>query len=289
MCRACYTNPMTTITLPPDLLCKDPQALGAKLARFQRAGGGRMHMVFDFDRTLTVARDDMVGDTTSWGILHSHLPETGQQRCSELFNTYRPKELDGTLTKHEAITWWSSVLDIYAEYKLDFAAVEADFLARASIRPGAAELFQLARAHGIPTVVLSAGTKDTIDLWNATYGVAPSLVISTVLQLDDKRRVVGWHPGSLVHTLSKDEADHEELAAIRAERPFAIVVGDSLHDASMASGEAQTLRVRILDPRPDETYDPSHERHKTFERFDAIIETQSMAPLGEVLAGVLEI
>lgn len=243
----------------------------------------RIHAAADFDRTLTQRREGSQEDITSWNILRDHLPPDAQAECQRLFEIARPKELAGIMTKQDAVSWWSAVLNIYAEHHLDMKEVEEDFLDRASIRTGTKQFFDLCAKLDIPTIVLSAGVKDVIDLWSRTYDISPSLTISTELILDEQRRISGWKENTLVHVLNKSEMDHPELNRIRTERPLSIIFGDSMTDADMAAGEEEVLRVRIYDPRPDEVVDINAERAKTFERFDAMIESGTLEPLVELL------
>lgn len=216
--------------------------------------------------------------------MSEHLSPEGKQMFQDLYLKYRPKEMANAMTVEDAVDWWSSVLDMFVQEKLDLKAVEKDFLTRANIRPGAEELFALAERLGVPHPILSAGVREIIDLWSDVYSIPRSLTVATELELDEDGHIVGWNKDTLVHTLNKSEAAHEELTRIRADRPYAIAVGDSIHDKDMASGEDSVLRIRLYDPRPDEAeQDIEAERAKTFEHFDAIIENGTLHPLVELV------
>lgn len=187
------------------------------------------------------------------------------------------------MTLEDAVEWWSTVLDSYVDVRLDMNIVEQDFMNRATIRTGAKQLFDRLLDHDIPTVILSAGVTDAIDLWSREYDIAPTLVISNDLILDADRRVIGWNKDSLVHTLNKSETDHAELNAIRRARPLSIVIGDSIHDADMADGDNDVLRIRIYDPRPDEESDIEIVRAETLQRFDIMIESGSLSPIEKLI------
>lgn len=270
------------LTLPEGMTTGNPEKLHQKLTRFM-GRAAEIHVVADFDRTLTDRRPGSNEDITSWNILRDHLPRQGQQYCEALFQAARPKELAGTMTEQDAVDWWSAVLDTYAEYRIDMNDVERDFLHRATIREGSREFFTLCRGAGIPIAILSAGVKDVIDLWSDHYDVQPTLTISTKLVLDEARKITGWQKDTLVHVLNKSEVDHPELHKIRSERPLAIVFGDGIGDADMALGDEDVLRARVYDPRPDEIVDIETERARTFERFDLMIESGTLAPLVRLL------
>lgn len=267
--------------VPAGIVVADRANFQAKAAEFAAASAPGLHVIFDFDRTLTVKRPGTQDEVTTWHILREHLPEDGQVRYQRLFEKYRALELSGKMTQQDAVDWWSAILNLFVEYKIDLTAVEETFLERASIRPGTVELFEFLAAHDIPTVILSAGIREVIDIWCRKYGIEPSLVVSTALDLDSDNKIVGWQKNTLVHVLNKSETTHPELAAIRAARPKALLIGDSLDDATMAAGERDILRVRILDPRADEI-DMEHEVSRTFEKFDALIKTGSLQPLGKL-------
>ncbi|MGF7229033.1 MAG: HAD-IB family phosphatase [Candidatus Saccharibacteria bacterium] len=266
------------LVIPDGIIVADPTNFEEKLAEFAVVGAAGMHAIFDFDRTLTVKKPESQDEVTTWHILREHLPEDGQVEYQKLFEKYRALEIRGEMSQGDAVEWWSSILNLFVEHKIDLGAVEETFLDRASIRLGTVELFQLFADSDIPTIILSAGIREVIDIWCRKYGIKPSLVLSTALTLDGENKISGWQEDTLVHVLNKSESTHPELSAIRADRPKALLVGDSLDDASMAAGEGDVIRVRILDPRVDETATEQEER-KTFEKFDALIKSGDLHPL----------
>lgn len=130
--------------------------------------------------------------------------------------------------------------------------------------------------------ILSAGIRDVIEIWCQKYRIKPSLVISTALSLDGENKVAGWQKDTLVHALNKSEATHPELLAIRDRYSRTLLVGDSLNDAAMATGSEGVMRLRIYDPRADEVATDQKMR-KTFEAFDALIDTGTLYPLLELI------
>lgn len=269
--------------MPKGLSCGDHHLFLEKVARFRESGATRLHIVLDFDRTLTVSRPGAQEDVTTWHIVGSHLSQNGRLRYQELFEKYRILELEGRLTERDAVDWWSASFQLYVDERININQVDADFLARASMRPGTAALFALCQERKIPSVIMSAGIRDVIKIWARKYGINPSLVVSTALRLAGDGTILGWDERTLIHVLNKHEAGHEDLTAIRAARSNVIVVGDGMADADMAAGDANVLRVRVFDPRPDEVADISAVRQKTFARFDVLLESGTFDPLFKVL------
>lgn len=87
-------------------------------------------------------------------------------------------------------------------------------------------------------------------------GIPPPLILSTELITNTQGIVTSWKPETVVHVLNKNEVKHEELDEIRMNRPLSIVLGDSLDDANMASGDVDVLRIRVIDP--EELTNPTH-------------------------------
>lgn len=273
--------------VPEGLLTVDDEAFMRKVAEYAIAGAEGLHIIFDFDRTLTVRKSEAYDDdVTSWHILRSHLPENGdnldgRRRYDALFAKYRAKEIAEELTNEDAVDWWSSILDLFVDYRVDMHEVERDFVRRASVRPGVTELFALCKELNIPTVILSAGMRDVIDVWARAYGVEPTLVLSTALKLNDSGKVVGWDKNTLVHVMNKRETGHVEMSGIKTACPNVIVVGDSMGDADMVDNDA--IRIRVYDPRVDETGGLESVKSRTFERFDALILEGDFNPLARLV------
>ena len=272
-------------SIPDGLIVSDAAAFRAKFSDFAAAGGTDVHVVCDFDRTLTVKNSGSDDEVTTWHILRDHLPEAARKQYMQLFEKYRALELGGMLTMDGAVTWWSSILDLFVANTVNLAVVEDDFLSRANMRPGTKELFKYCADKGIPTVIFSAGIREVIDIWCRKYNIEPTLVISTSLRLTEDSRIVGWNRDTLVHALNKTEASHPGLHDLRRERRNVLLVGDGIDDASMAGGSGDVLKVRILDPRPDEADDQT-QVSRSYEKFDAIIRSGTLLPLLALLKGI---
>jgi HAD superfamily hydrolase (TIGR01544 family) len=262
---------------------RNSPALAAKIARFSAAGSTQVHVVLDFDRTLTVAKHASV-EATSWQVMERQMPPAGKAEYGALFDAYRRFELDGALTTSLAEEWWNKSLALLTKYAVDLNEVEATFLDTVALRPGATELFAAVDRQGIPAVILSAGVKDIITILLTKNGITPPLVISTELTTNTKGIVTGWQPETVVHVLNKSEVQHDELDRIRRERPLSIIIGDSLDDAHMAIGEDDVLRIRVIDPRADEQVEAALE--KTFQAFDLAVLNGNLNGVVKLIEGL---
>jgi len=249
-----------------------------KLKRLQERGASGLHIVFDFDRTMTAA--NAVGENiTSWHLISAHLPPSLKEENEAMAEVYRLKEMDRTMTPEEAVFWWGAAFDRFQKAGLNMLAIEKEFVERATVRPGTKEVFTLCQQLGIPTTILSAGIQDIIEMWCRHFEVHPTQIISNKLSLAPDGTMLGWDSTRMVHVLNKKEQAQGDMAEVRLKRPFTIVVGDSLDDASMAEGEDEVLRIRIYNPRPDERENRAEVLRETFALFDLLIEEETFNPL----------
>jgi len=274
----------TTPHIPSGFLYKDASSVEAKIIEFKKAGTSQLQLVLDFDRTLTEKSDE---NSTSWQLMRNHLPPEGKVEAQAVFDRYRALEIAGTLSSEDATTWWTTTMGIVAKYHLDMNVVEREFLSYSTIRPGTKELFELCAKHNIPTIIMSAGVKDIIEMWCRAYDIHPTIILSTELTLDEDNRVTGWKDGSVVHMFNKHELGHPELSKIRATRSHTILAGDSIHDYNMAEGTDMVFRARIVDLLDYQGLDQATVKEETFKLFDVIIENGTLAPIYQLLQTIV--
>jgi HAD superfamily hydrolase (TIGR01544 family) len=253
-----------------------------KLNKFVAEGKDKLHLLADFDRTLTVGRDKTGKDISSWEILANHLSPKAHAKQHKLYQKYRPLELSGKMTAEEAASWGHQVLTIFVENEISLLEIEKNFQQKTDIRPHAKELLDFSKKLGIPTVILSAGIKEIIDFWSKIFQVSPTLVLATMLITDSKGKIIDWDR-NIIHNFNKKEQGHQELTKIKAQRPNIILIGDALEDADMAEGDENVLRIRIVNPREDEKFNQEDFAKKTFGRFDLMIESGTLAPVLRIL------
>jgi 5'-nucleotidase len=253
-----------------------------KLNKIISDGKNKLYLLTDFDRTLTIGRDKTGKDIATWEILATHLPKEALVKQHKLYEKYRPLELSGKMTSEEAASWGHQVLSIFVENEISLKEIEKDFRQKTDIRPYAKELLNFAEKIGIPTVILSAGIGEIIDIWSKIFQISPTLVLATRLITDQNGKIIDWDR-NIIHHLNKNEKSREELNRIKAQRPNTILIGDALEDADMSKGQEDVLRIRIYNPREDEDADSEKFAQKTFEKFDLMIETGTLEPVLQIL------
>jgi phosphoserine phosphatase len=265
---------------------QDEASVETKVNDFQERGADSLHVLLDFDRTITVGQSGE-DDATTWQVLFRHLPPEAQEKYQAYYSQYRPLEVSGAMTEEDARTWTSSILDLFVEYKVNLNLVEKDFMNVVGLRPGFEELVTLCERHSVPLIVFSAGIRNVIDLLFSLHNLKSSVTLSTELDVDESGLIIGWDRSSLVHVFNKRESGHAELKRIRQQRPLCVLVGDSILDADMVEGNSDVIRIRIVDPRPDEVQDTEAIKTETFSKFDLINETQAFHAVSKLIETVV--
>lgn len=248
-----------------EFLFEEKEPALKKIHSFIKSGKDKLHLVLDFDRTLTFNQKGPEEDMTTWEILATHLSQSALSEYKQYYNKYRPLEIEGRITEADFKTWSERILGLFCESQLKWQDVEKGVDTRMPIRPFAKELFDICREKNISTVIISAGVKNVIDLWCQNYKIKPTLILSTNLTFSPEGYMTGWERDSLINILNKKEKGHQEIEKIRSLRPNTILIGDSLDDVSMAEGEKNVLRIAVYNPRRDDKPDKLKDFMKSFD------------------------
>lgn len=95
------------------ILVKDAEALAAKVTRLRAAGPSSLHLIADFDRTLTHP-----AGATSWGAVarSPDLSATFKAQTLALYDKYHPHEMDPSLPLADRVRymeqWWQEAHEL---------------------------------------------------------------------------------------------------------------------------------------------------------------------------------
>jgi HAD superfamily hydrolase (TIGR01544 family) len=261
---------------------KDKDKVLRKIEKLIADGKTNLHLLVDFDRTLTIGKDNYGRDFTSWNALVKLLPPKAMARHKALYDQYRSIEISGKMTDKDSTDWVKSVLQIFVENKINLSKLKEKVSEDICIRPHTKTVFDFCKNLGIPIVILSAGVKQTIEVWSKIYIVSPALTIATSLITDHNGTVIDWDK-NIIYVKNKKEHGHKELSKISKNRSNVILIGDAIEDADMTDGDENVLRIRIYNPREDEAVSEKDYAKKTFEKFDLLIENQTLEPILKIL------
>lgn len=271
---------MKTVNRKTEGFSARDESAWAKVERFRLAGPDKLHVVLDFDHTLTAGMipGQNVG---TFQILHEVLPEAVKPAHDEQYNKYRPFEATHELSEEMSAQWYTESLNLLSSSGINMRVAKEAMLRTIKARHGSQELFKASDESGVPVVVLSAGVKQMIQLVLDKYKLDPDLVLATEFTVKADGLVDGWKKETLIHTMNKHEQSHAQLAALKDARPNVVVVGDELADADMVSGDA--LRIRVFDPRIGETIDEEQYEKASFEAGYDLIVKYSLEPVADLV------
>ena len=251
-----------------------------KLKLFTDSGRDKLHLLLDFDRTLTKSKNELGKNISTWEILKDHLPPEAQKEYQQFYKKYRRLEIENKMTVSNAIIWWERILNLFQENELKWTDIVEDIEERIPIRSCVKELFEICEKKNIPTIIISAGIKDIIELWCRRFDINPTVILSTNLTFSSEGYMNGWDKDSLVHILNKKEKGHKEIEKIKLKRPNTILVGDTLNDAFMIKGKKNVLRIIVYDPRMNDKIKRTREFTKNF---DLVIKDKTLYPVIKIL------
>lgn len=243
-----------------------------KVALLKEAGVGRLHVICDFDRTLTHHLEG--GSSFSPVRRLGFMPEEYGEKALALYEHYHPMEVDPLIPFEEKSAlmheWWEAQFHLMIQYGLRREHLDQMIgKGYVRLREGVGAFMHALAAQDVPMLVLSAGFGDVVEIVLQEAGLLTEHVhiVSNFVDYDEGGRAVAYRP-PIIHTLNKSEQDLGPYRAMVAERPNVLLVGDMLGDAHMAEGlpHDTVLKVGFLN-HPTETNRLHYEA-----TFDVVIE-----------------
>jgi 5'-nucleotidase len=235
---------------------KDMEMVTSKLVKLHEQKAEHIHIIADFDNTLTQYWDNGKRSLSSHGVLEetSLMPSDVRTKLNELYKKYYPIEIRHDLPKEDKVKamveWWTTAHQIFIDCGLNKATLkEAVRTTRIIFRPLLKEFINLVSKRQIPLLIFSAGLGDVIyELLNLEegYWTSDMAIVSNHMIFDEKDVLIGFKD-PLIHVLNKNEAGlpatvHAEKVA---HRDNVILLGDSLGDLHMADGIRHEVKLTI--------------------------------------------
>jgi cytosolic 5'-nucleotidase 3 len=235
---------------------KNMDIVTKKLTALHQQKAQHIHIIADFDNTLTQYWDSGKRSLSSHGVLENSvfLPSSVKGKLLDLYNKYYPIEINHDLPKEvrikSMVEWWSQAHQIFIDSGLSRSVLkEAVKKARILFRPLLKEFISLVTGKGIPLLIFSAGLGDIIyELLTLEpgYWTSDMAIVSNHMIFDDNNVLTGFKD-PLIHVFNKNEAGlPESLHAEKvAHRDNVILLGDSLGDLKMADGIRHEVKLTI--------------------------------------------
>ena len=217
-----------------------------------------VHILTDFDRTITVGNSD-----SSWSVLSKSdlVPKEYVAERQALYNYYRPFEIDESLNyeiKNKLmIEWWNKHIGLFIKYKLKESVINeaARNLRVMAFRDGAKDFLVNMKDRNIPVIIISAGIGNFIEqfLIKNDCNFDNIYIISNFIKFEDGIAVGVCE--NVIHSLNKNEVSlPPDIKDIIKDRPNIILLGDSISDIKMAKEEDRksALKIGFLEEKVEE-------------------------------------
>jgi len=239
---------LESMVTPMREVVANPERLKEKKEIFKTEGLEKIHILSDFDRTLTYGSVDGLKTPSIISMLRDgkHLSEEYARKARALYDQYHPIEMDVNISaeakKKRLRQWWNAHNKLLVEEGLSKADLE-DIVERGHVkfREGVEEFLDFLNKRDVPLVIMSAsGCGDAVEMFFKKIGKDyPNIhYVTNQFEWDKNGRAVAAKE-PVIHSLNKDETVLSDLPEIYKQvkkRKNVILLGDGLNDLDMVKG-----------------------------------------------------
>jgi 5'-nucleotidase len=245
-----------------NLIIPNPETLKEKIALMKKDGKDKLHILSDFDRTLTYSSVNRIRTPSLISQLRNgkYLTEDYAEKAKALFNKYHPIEISATISQKEKAEkmreWWLSHYKLLADSGLDETTIKkavSDIIQEGSIklRAGTNQFLNNLNKNKIPLVIISsAGIGNMIKDFLSEQSLLLSNVhiLGNILEFNKEGKFTGIKNNKITHVMNKREAELKGLPIYQElqKRKNIILLGDSLDDLQMVENSKYQNLVSII-------------------------------------------
>lgn len=256
-----------------NIIYSDIESFNNKVRLLKSGGINSLHIIADFDNTISKAYNDKGEKFQSAIALIRHggyLTPDYPKQAYELHDIYSPFEnstnypIELRIQKMEE--WWQKHLDLKIKCKMNRKVVN-EIISKnpLPLRENIKEFFGLLKDNDVPVLIFSAGLGDIIEGILEINKINSSNVhlLTNIYKYNDLGFVTGYS-GKIIHSLNKNVSiikDTKYYTQIK-QRKNLILLGDSLADPHMADGmEHDTVLTIGFYNNPDDSKIEEYKRH----------------------------
>ncbi|CAF1950506.1 unnamed protein product [Rotaria magnacalcarata] len=224
-------------------------------------GRKMLHIVADFDYTLTMYEKDGVILPSTFAVIESNdgvkLPDGSLLRvqADQLRSYYQPIEYDVCMNIDEKIPlmieWWRKAQALLLSSNLNQSIIRAlVYQSKLELKNGVKKFITELLRSKIPILVFSAGLGNVIEIFlekeipEFTLNHELSQIISNFIQYDTNGNLVAFSK-KLIHSFNKNEHEIHDTPYFKSilNRSNVILLGDTLGDVDMIAGMKNLKRI----------------------------------------------
>lgn len=226
----------------------DKEKLEKTIEKIKADGPENLHILTDFDRTLTHAfvNGKLLPSMIAILFDEGYLAPDYSIKAQELYNHYYPIEIDPKISKAEKkaamAQWWQEVFKLLFDYGLTKDHVEQVIKSgKLKFREGVLEFMQMLHQAQVPIVIMSSsglgGDAIKTYLEQEKHFYDNIHIIGNEFIWDEQGKAVGVQE-PIIHGMNKDETAIQNFPVFQTikDRKNVILIGDSQNDVGMAEG-----------------------------------------------------
>jgi HAD superfamily hydrolase (TIGR01544 family) len=262
-----------------NIIIANPEGFERKKEAIRQGGVKKLHVLSDFDRTLTYAKVDGQRRDSLMAILRDekYLTPDYPQKAHALRDKYYPIEIDFSVPLPERKKfmreWWTKHFELLVESRLNRKDIENVIAsAKIKLRDGVIDFADYLKEKKIPFVIISATGlgEESVALFlkKERRSLKNIHIVSNRLEWDS----VGYLKKikePIIHALNKDETAIQKFPVFEKikNRKNILLLGDSPGDTGMSDGfyADNVLKVGFLNEKVEENLD----HYKKF--FDVVL------------------
>jgi len=229
-----------------NIIIPNPENLNKAIGKIIKGGKSNLHIITDFDKTLTKAF--VKGQKAHTVIAQiregKYLTPGYPKKAHDLFDIYHPIEINNKISNKEKNfkmhEWWRKHFDLIIESGMNKVVIN-DIVKKMKIqfRKGAFEFLDSLNKNNIPIIIISAGPGDLIEEYlefeNKLY---PNIYLIANMFIWDKEGNATQVKEPIIHSLNKHEIEIKNLPVYNEllKRKNVILLGDNIEDIGMIEG-----------------------------------------------------
>lgn len=238
------------------IIIQDTEKLDKKKREMRKRGYGNLHIVSDFDRTLTYGTINGKKIPSIISLLRdgNHLSEDYAKNAHKLFNKYHPIEIDPEISlkdkKKMMKEWWEEHYKLLIKSGLSKSDLK-DIVKNGNIkfRRGVLEFIDFLNKKNIPLIIFSSsGCGEAVQMFFQKVGRDYSNIyyLTNKFKWRDGKAVSIKNP--IIHVMNKDETSIKKFSrvfkSIKSKKNV-ILLGDSIGDVGMIKGFNYNNLIKI--------------------------------------------
>jgi len=239
-----------------NIIISNPKKLEEIKKRIRQGGKDNLHVITDFDRTLTkgkVKGDKKVTSIINLIALGGYLTPDYPKKAHALFDKYYPIEHNVKIPlekrKKEMVKWWTKHNQLLIKSGLNLEILK-DIVKKNDphFRENILGFFNLINKKNVPLIILSASRGVLMELFLEKYNYMNKNIhiISNYFEFDKKGNAIGSSK-PLIHVFNKNEISVKHLPIYNKllKRKNIILLGDNIGDVGMIKGFPYNNLIKI--------------------------------------------